>query len=273
MRGHRLIFCVVARPQFIELDTGREIIRIPILYEDRSVVAIDKPAGWLLVPFNWQQTKRNLQAAISSSIAAGDFWAKSRNLKFLKNVHRLDADTTGVLLLAKSSGAVNTYGDLFESRQMEKKYLAVVYGVPRQKEWRCRARLAPDPQKIGRIIIDERKGKEAETVFRLITSLGNRSLIEAEPYTGRTHQIRVHLLDAGHPVVGDDLYGPDAGQPDSAARKRDPFPLGLRAVELTYFDPFLRKRISIQAPRKAFLERFGIKAGEAALDPPATNNA
>ena len=59
-------------------------MRIPILYEDRSVLIIDKPPGWLLVPFSWQRTGRNLQAALTSSIAAGDFWARSRNLKFLK---------------------------------------------------------------------------------------------------------------------------------------------------------------------------------------------
>ena len=88
----------MAKPNSIELP-GCE--PIPILFEDRAVVAIDKPAGWMLVPFSWQKTSRNLQAAISSSIAAGDFWARSRGLKFLRHVHRLDSDTSGVLLLAK----------------------------------------------------------------------------------------------------------------------------------------------------------------------------
>src|SRR5262252_8962645 len=111
----------MAKPNFIELPTGETI---PILYEDRSVLAIDKPAGWMLVPFSWQKTSRNLQAALTSSIAARDFWARSRNLKFLRFVHRLDAETTGILLLAKSHGAVEAFGNLFESRKMEKSYLA-----------------------------------------------------------------------------------------------------------------------------------------------------
>src|SRR5215472_6028108 len=111
------------RPNYIEFPTGD---CIPILYEDRSVMAIDKPRGWMLVPFSWQKTAHNLQAALTSSIAAGDFWARSRNLKFLRFVHRLDAETTGILLLAKSQGAVASYGTLFESREMEKVYLAVV---------------------------------------------------------------------------------------------------------------------------------------------------
>src|SRR4029077_20737636 len=102
----------MAKPNFIELPTGEQI---PILYEDRSVLAIDKPPGWMLVPFSWQKTRRNLQAALGSVSAARDFWARSRNLKFLRFVHRLDAETTGVLLMAKSLGAVDSYGELFES--------------------------------------------------------------------------------------------------------------------------------------------------------------
>src|SRR5438046_2663971 len=118
----------MAKPNCIEL--GDET-RIPILYEDRSVLAIDKPRGWMLVPFSWQNTNRNLQAAITSSIAARDFWARSRNLKYLKNIHRLDADTTGILLFAKSQGGTETYSEMFETRRMEKVYLAVVHGVPK----------------------------------------------------------------------------------------------------------------------------------------------
>jgi 23S rRNA pseudouridine1911/1915/1917 synthase len=107
----------VARTHSIELSG---VAPIPILYEDRAVLAIDKPRGWMLVPFSRQRTGRNLQAALASSIAAKDFWARSRNLKFLRFVHRLDAETTGILLCAKSPGAVRTYGELFESRRMEK---------------------------------------------------------------------------------------------------------------------------------------------------------
>ena len=113
------------KPNHIELGDGTSI---PILYEDRSVMAIDKPPGWMLVPHSWQKTNRNLQAAVVSSIGAGDFWARSRGIKFLRHVHRLDGETSGVLLFARSQGAVDSYGRLFESRQMEKAYLAVEIG-------------------------------------------------------------------------------------------------------------------------------------------------
>ncbi len=248
----------MAKPKDIELPTGE---KIPILYEDRAVMAIDKPRGWMLVPFSWQKTNRNLQAALTSSIAARDFWATSRNLKFIRFVHRLDAETTGILLLAKSLGAVDTYGNLFESRKMEKVYLAVVHGVPKQTEWTCRAKLGPDPDQRGRMKVDPR-GKEAETSFRVLQTGANTSLIEAHPFTGRTHQIRIHLLESGFPIVGDELYGPDP-KPKKA--------LGLRAVELSFNDPFNRKPIRIRARSDWFVREYGFvlkRAEEQSVEQP-----
>src|SRR5207247_10320808 len=100
------IIGAMAKPHQIELPTGENL---PILYEDRSVLAIDKPRGWMLVPFSWQRTSRNLQAALISSMTAGDFWARSRGLRFLRFIHRLYADTTGILLLGKSPCAGATF--------------------------------------------------------------------------------------------------------------------------------------------------------------------
>ena len=238
----------MAKENFIELLTG---LRIPILYEDRSVLAIDKPFGWMLVPFSWQRTSRNLQAALTSSIAARDFWARSRNLKFLQFVHRLDADTTGILLFAKSQGALKSYADLFEGRLMEKIYLAVARGEPKQTEWTCHFKLAPDPRTVGRMIVDEHAGKEAETRFRVLQSRDGKLLIEARPLTGRTHQIRIHLAESGLPVVGDELYGKPAGIGEK--------PLGLRAIDLAYSDPFTRKRVEIRAPVEHFIREYGFE--------------
>jgi 23S rRNA pseudouridine1911/1915/1917 synthase len=236
----------VTKPSFIELSRKD---RLPILYEDRSVLAIDKPPGWMLVPFSWQKTGRNLQAAIVSSIAAGHFWARSRNLKFLRHVHRLDAETSGVLLFAKSLGALDSLGALFETRRMEKVYLAVTREAPKNETWTCRLSLAPDPSQIGRMIAD-RKGKEAETAFRVITRAEGAWLIEARPLTGRTHQIRVHLAESGCTIVGDELYG-----------RAERGPMGLRAVSLGYQDPVTRRRVVITAPEGEFLVRHGFDPG------------
>ena len=237
----------MSKPNFIEL--GGEY-QIPILYEDRSVIAIDKPRTWMLVPFTWQKTNRNLHAALVSSVAAKDHWARSRNLKFIRHVHRLDAETTGVLLLAKSQGALDTYSGLFESRQMEKIYLAVVTGKPRQTEWASQLKLSPNPDVIGKMRVDLRFGKESETHFRVLETRGNATLVEARPVTGRTHQIRVHLAESGCPVAGDDLYGSKPVKKGQAA-------LGLRAAVLAYKDPFDRRLVRIQAPTEEFLAEFG----------------
>lgn len=230
------------------MQLGDEV-RIPILFEDRSVIAIDKPTGWMLVPYSWDRTGRNLQLAISSSILGGEFWARSRSLKFLKHVHRLDAETTGVLLFAKSPGALATYGDLFESRRMKKRYLAIARGEPKKDEWISNAKLGPDPKENGRHRVDPR-GKDAETHFKLLDKKDGLSLIEARPVTGRTHQIRLHLAQANLPIVGDTMYG----APEDRSRKTAL--MGLRAVGLQYLDPFTRRNITIEAPSDQFVAQF-----------------
>jgi len=244
----------VPKPIHIELGDGTII---PILYEDRSVIAIDKPAGWMLVQHSWQKTNRNLQAAIVSSIAAGNFWARSRGVKFLRHIHRLDAETSGVLLFGRSFGAVETYGRLFESRRMEKRYLVVVSGTPKQAEWTCRDPIGPDPRQIGRMQVDRRTGKDAETHFKVLQAGKDATLLEARPVTGRTHQIRVHLLAGGHPVIGDDLYGREMRERGGKAPSHKQGRLGLRSVHLGYTDPFSKRPVKIEAPTEEFVREFG----------------
>jgi RluA family pseudouridine synthase len=217
----------VAKTREIELADGTAI---PILYEDRSVLVLDKPAGWLMVPTSWEKTGRNLQLALESSINARDFWARSRNIKFLRFVHRLDAETSGAVLFVRSPGATRAYSELFESREVDKTYLAVVRGVPNETAWKCTRRVA---------------GKDAETSFRVLKTKSGTALIAAHPLTGRTHQIRVHLASNGHPVLGDALYGNETGKP-----------LALRAIGLAYRDPFTRKNVKIAAPFAEFVRKY-----------------
>jgi RluA family pseudouridine synthase len=237
---------------FIELGDGEQI---PILYEDRSVIAVDKPAGWMLVPTTWQRTPRNLQAAIESSIAAGQFWARSRNLKFLRYIHRLDAETSGVLLFGKTPGAVRSYGELFESRHMEKRYLAVIERPPKRAEWICREPIGEQTSSPKRMKVDARQGKAAETHFKVLATNEKGTLVEARPITGRTHQIRVHLAHSSSPVVGDALYG--------RADKGDT--MALRSVMLSYRDPFTRKPVRVKAAVDDFLKMYDFSRDKVGL--------
>ncbi len=245
-KAEAFILLYMAKPKIIELSNG---LCIPILYDDRVVLAIDKPAGWLLAPADWDRTGRNLQLALMSSLNNGDHWANSRRLQYIRFIHRLDADTSGVLLMAKSLGALTTMSQLFESRAVKKKYLAVVQGIPKQAEWTNRNPIGQDPAGKSRMKIDYKTGKDAETHFRVLQTSASTALIEANPVTGRTHQIRVHLAESGHPVLGDALYGP--------LRVGEKEPMALRAVEVSYLDPFQKRQIRINALTATFLAQFG----------------
>jgi len=268
----------VAAPQQIELGDGTII---PILYEDRSLLAIDTPAGWMLAPDSWDRTGRNLHLALESSLSGGAYWARSRNLKFLRFIHRLDAGTSGVLLLAKSRGALQAYSKLFERREVEKVYLAVVHGTPRQSCWSCRLEIVPDPAAKGRmcVIPEANTGQKAqrkstihkpqtatarwaETSFRLIKAGPESALVEARPATGRTHQIRVHLAVAGHPVCGDTIYGPSNPGWVSGS-------LALRAILLACRDPFTKREVRIETPFVEFARSFGFNVNRNELFPDA----
>jgi RluA family pseudouridine synthase len=233
----------VAKPDRFELPDGT---LIEILHEDRGVLAIDKPAGWMLGPDDVEHHERNLHRALVDEIEEGAFWATSRNLKFLRFVHRLDAPTTGVLLLSKSQGAMAAFSRVFAERSVKKAYLAVTDSVPKLQKWTCKEPLGPDPLQHGRHRVDYPQGKEAETHFEVLQAREHRALVLARPVTGRTHQIRIHLAHAGCPVTGDILYG-----------RRDMYGLALRAIRLEYPDPFLKRETVIVASVDDFCRRHG----------------
>jgi 23S rRNA pseudouridine1911/1915/1917 synthase len=235
----------VAKATHISLPDGSSAA---VLYEDRAIMAIDKPAGWILGPDDWQHTRRNLSLQLQDDISEGAFWARSRNLRFIRFIHRLDGPTSGVMLWAKSQGALEQYSRLFATRGVNKTYLAVTDGIPREKTWRRRDPIGPEAGKPGRYKVDPAAGKEAETNFELLDVSGRQALVLAEPYSGRTHQIRLHLLAMGCPVAGDELYGKPA---DGG--------LGLRAIRLGFRDPFTKRPICIDAPVKDFCWSYGFR--------------
>ena len=240
--------------------------QIPILYEDRAILAIDKPPGWTLGPSAASWHHRHIQAALESSMHSGAFWARSRNLRFLRHLHRLDAPTSGILLFAKTLGSIRPWSELFANQQIRKTYLAVALGIPEKKLWVREDPLRPALDHSRQEV--SHAGKPSKTEFQFLGSHNNLSLVIARPHTGRTHQIRVHLLASGHPIVGDELYF-DGESPSPSPSEE--FPLGLRAIELASQDPFTRRPIRIRASLEPFLKAFGFSSRAREIFPPPAN--
>jgi len=227
-----------------------------ILFENRSLLALDKPAGWNLNPTRSPRTGRNLQVALEQTLLQRPPWVRRRNLRFLRFIHRLDTDTTGILLLVKSRGAIAPFSRLLQDRLVEKTYLAAVQGEPPAASWTCDRPLARDLAHPGRMRLARTHGLSALTRFTRVQPPRPPlpALVTAVPVTGRTHQIRLHLAAAGCPVLGDRFYGSRTASLPSSSNT---YPLALRAVTVSLMDPFEHRPVHIQAPAEAFLRAFG----------------
>ena len=185
----------------------REFWEIPVLYEDEHLLALDKPAGLLTSPDRYDPQRPNLMKLLHAGIADLKPWARERALTYLSNAHRLDFETSGVILLAKNKKALFALANLFGSEKPVKHYVALVMGSMTQKTFEVDAKLAPHPVKIGLVRVDPNQGKKSRTQFEVLETFSNWTLLRCAPLTERTHQIRVHLKHAGFPIVGDELYG------------------------------------------------------------------
>jgi len=168
-----------------------------VLYEDENIAAVNKSSGIAVSPDRWDLSRERLDTLV----------AKFLRIEKIYTVHRIDRDTSGLVVFAKNSETHKSLSLAFEERQIKKRYIAVVHGRPPWKETVCDLALVPNGNKLHHTIIDKYRGKKSLTAFRLLGSAGNYSIIEAMPETGRTHQIRVHLASLGHPIVCDEFYG------------------------------------------------------------------
>jgi len=184
----------------------REAWQVPILYEDEHLLALDKPSRLLSSPDRYDPKRPNLMRLLHDGMAAGKSWAASRALTYLANAHRLDFETTGVFLLAKTRPALVTLANHFGSEVPRKTYVALVQGHPEEPQFTVSQPLAADRFRPGLMRVS-RQGKRSETSFVVQERFRIAALVEAHPRTGRTHQIRVHLQHAGFPILGDGLYG------------------------------------------------------------------
>ncbi|MDR1099201.1 MAG: RNA pseudouridine synthase [Treponema sp.] len=181
----------------------KQIAPFSLLFEDAYIAAVNKAAGIAVSPDRWDESKDRLDKLVAGFLAREDGTGEKR----LHTVHRIDQDTSGLVVFAKDAETHRLLSKAFEDRQVKKRYIAVVHGRPGWEETACDLPLVPNGNKRHLTIIDKYRGKKSLTHFRVLGGAGSYSVIEALPATGRTHQIRVHLAHLGCPVVCDPLYG------------------------------------------------------------------
>ncbi|MBN1557116.1 MAG: RluA family pseudouridine synthase [Lentisphaerae bacterium] len=244
-RGTRI---VVDMPPPVPADPQPEPIPLDVLYEDRDVVVVNKPAGLVVHPAPGHASGTLVNALLYHCRDLGGVGGERRP----GIVHRLDKDTSGVLVAAKHDAALQALAAQFKGGAVEKVYRALVYGQPdppagRVETWvgrsvHNRKKMAAEPlHRTGRRRVAG-PGRRALSIYRVTETLGPCSLLEVRIETGRTHQIRVHLAHIGHPVVGDSRYGRRRTEGVPAPRQL------LHAAELAFRHPRSGARVAFRAP-------------------------
>ncbi len=227
-----------------EINAQKEDIPLDVLYEDDALLVINKKQGMAVHPAPGSPHGTVVNALLHRYASFTDFEDTIRP----GIVHRLDKDTTGALVIAKTPFVQSELSKQFAERTVKKTYLAVVHGKPKEG-------LVDAP--IGRHPVDRKKmcikdgGKPAQSIFRRIHSTDDWSLLEVEILTGRTHQIRVHALSLRCPVIGDPIYG---SQKVNATHKAST--QLLHAHTLTFTHPISKNELSITAPTHKAMEKY-----------------
>ncbi|HEX4164756.1 MAG TPA: RluA family pseudouridine synthase [Bryobacteraceae bacterium] len=233
LRGDETVSITPA--ELAPLKAVAEELPLTILYEDDDVVAVDKAAG-MVVHAGAGHSQGTLVNALlhhfgSLSTVNGDLRPGI--------VHRLDKDTSGVLVVARTDRAHQDLARQFHDREIEKRYVALVHGTMQHKQAVLATKIGRDPVRRTRMRTNVATGRSALTEYRVLEELGHFSYLGVRIGTGRTHQIRVQLANIGHPIAGDRLYG---APPDSHSR------FFLHADLLRFRSPSTRELITVESP-------------------------
>jgi 23S rRNA pseudouridine1911/1915/1917 synthase len=243
-------------PQVDEIQP--DPIPLAIVYEDQDVIVVDKPAGMVVhpAPGHPRGTLANALLAHVPGISVGGSQRPGI-------VHRLDKDTSGLIVAAKTDRGRTALVNQWESRSVEKTYLALVSGFIEDEEATIDAPIGRDPKNRQRMAV-VRSGRAAVTHFRVVERFADATLLEVSIETGRTHQIRVHFAFIGHPIVGDHVYGKSRfTNPHETRQFLHASALGFRLPD----GEALRLEAPLPQDLQSVLEE--LRAGSASLAPPA----
>jgi len=244
----------IAAPPAVERRAEAENIPLDIIHEDDDFIAINKQADLLVHPArgHWTGTLINglihhAQQTAGTLSTGSDPWRPGI-------IHRLDRNTTGLILIAKTDEAHWRLAGQFERRTIRKTYLAIVHGVPVLDSDMIDAPLGIDPHNREKYAVLTEGGRAAQTVYKVLERLDNYSILELAPKTGRTHQLRVHLSHIGFPIVGDTAYGGrEISLKDISGKPKDSeTPIisrqALHAWKLQFIHPTKFTRMTLEAP-------------------------
>jgi 23S rRNA pseudouridine1911/1915/1917 synthase len=234
----------IQRPQVRPAATPAQEMALDIIYEDADMVVLNKPAGMVVHPAagHREQTLVNALLHHCRGELSGIGGVSRPGI-----VHRLDKETSGCIVAAKNDAAHLHLAAQFAGRQVEKIYLALVCGRMPRQSGEIEAAIARDPAHRQRMAVRSPAGREARTGYRVLERWSGATLVEAEPHTGRTHQIRVHLRHVGRPVAGDPVYGRRATARLKEATGYSAPRLLLHARRLALRHPRTEKRMVFEA--------------------------
>ncbi len=201
---------------------------IPVIYRDETIVVLDKPSGLLSVPGIGIEKRDCVAVRVASAVEGA------------RIVHRLDRDTSGVMIMANDKDSHRELSRQFQDREVEKTYEAVVFGEVKKDFGMIDLPIRKDMENRPRQCVDHEQGKPSLTNWKVIERKGDRTRLALYPKTGRSHQLRLHLREIGHPILGDDLYATPEQQ-DMAPR------LMLHAVLLRVVHPVTLESMTFES--------------------------
>ena len=225
-------------PDTVAAAPGAEAGEVPIVFQDSHILVVNKPAGLTVHPGAGRPGGTLVNVLLGMKVRLASVGGRARP----GIVHRLDRDTSGLMVVAKTDAAYWKLVHMVEARELRREYLAVVAGVPAAKTGTIKANLARDPFHRQRFTVVERGGRHAVTHYAVERSFGTAAVLRVTLETGRTHQIRVHFAAIGHPVLGDVAYGGAKSRTDFIGRQ------ALHAAKLAFAHPMTGKAVSFKAP-------------------------